>query len=41
MTETQMLNTAFHSTVSFLVVAALKIEGKYSGASKFRNSVSS
>lgn len=29
MTDTQMVSTAFHSTGSFLIVAALKLEGKY------------
>jgi hypothetical protein len=29
MTDTQMVGTAFHSTGSFIVVAALKLEGKY------------
>ena len=29
MTETQMVSTAFNLTGSFLVVAALKLEGKY------------
>jgi hypothetical protein len=29
MTDTQMVSTAFHSTGSFLIVAVLKLEGKY------------
>jgi hypothetical protein len=29
MTETQMISTAFNATGSFIVVAALKLEGKY------------
>lgn len=29
MTDTQMVGTAFHSTGSFIVFAALKLEGKY------------
>ncbi|WP_052699385.1 hypothetical protein [Hyphomicrobium sp. 99] len=29
MTDTQIVSTAFHSTGSFLIVAALKLEGKY------------
>ena len=29
MTDTQMVSTAFRSTGSFLIVAALKLEGKY------------
>lgn len=29
MTDAQMVSTAFHTTGSFLIVAALKLEGKY------------
>lgn len=29
MTATQLIGTAFHSTGSFIVVAAIKLEGKY------------